>query len=320
MATLEEVGIKAGVGRSTVSRVLNGNGYVKKETKDKVIKAVKELEYYPNEIARQFKLNRTNLIVLMVPTIYHPFFSKLSECIEKELFQRKYSMIILCSQGNLNKELKILEMTKQKKVDGIIFVTHQIHKNIDEKLPIITIDRHLNNKIPYVSSDNYNSSVKAIQHLIDKGCRKIGFLGGKTLVESEVSKRYAAYCDMMERNNMANISYFNVFNHGEEMEIARKFLQRNIDIDGVFCTSDTLAKCMYDNALLLNKNIPEDLKIIGFDGVMGFWNLHPKLTTVVQNMEGISKSVVEILFKEINNQEYQIETIISAEIIIGETT
>lgn len=320
MVSVEDVARHAKVGRSTVSRVINENGFVSAQAKERVLRAIEELGYVPNEMARSLKNKKSNIIALMVPTVFHPFFSRLADYIEQIFYESGYKLLLVSSQGDKNKEVAIIDMINKRQVDGIIFVTHHIHDGIDGNLPIVTIDRHLGENIPFVTSDNYGGATKALSHLHDKGCKKIGFIGGKTKVESEVKKRYEAYLDFVHKNNMEENAFYEIFSHGDEMKVTKEFLSRHKDVDGLFCASDVLARSAYDNALLTGKTVPHDLKIVGFDGVLGFWSSHPEITTVAQNMEALSRECFSVMIQRIKGLPYNIKTQIPVELRIGATT
>lgn len=130
-------------------------------------------------------------MALLVPVIDHPFFSKIAYYIEDELDKNGYSLLVSSSQSRQSKEYAMIEKLKKKDVDGIIFITHYDYKDEDlSSLPVVSMDRHFDN-VPFVTSDNFDSSVKACEWLLAQGCRKVAYIGGKTLVGSEVMERNA---------------------------------------------------------------------------------------------------------------------------------
>ena len=161
--TIKDVAKHAGVGVGTVSRVINNEKAVGAKTRMKVLEAMKALNYLPNNMASQLRRNETRIIALLVPVVNHPFFAKLAYYVEDEADRFGYSVILVSSQQRVEKEAEIITRIKHKKVDGAVFVTHYIHNEEDLKdCPIISIDRVLGENIPYVTSDNYDATQKAM--------------------------------------------------------------------------------------------------------------------------------------------------------------
>ena len=122
-ATMKDVAALAGVGVGTVSRVINGVR-VKDSTKEKVLQAIAELQYEPDEYARGLKMNRSNTVALILPTIWHPFFSEFAYYVEETLTKANYKLLLCNADGSSEKEKEYIQMVKQSKVDGIIGITY----------------------------------------------------------------------------------------------------------------------------------------------------------------------------------------------------
>ena len=172
--TIKDVAKCAGVGVGTVSRVLNGGESVNEEKCLRVQEAIKKLNFVPNRMAVRLRKNASGLLALLVPVINHPFFAKFAYFAEDEASKYGYSLLLVSSQHRISKEEEILGRIKRREVDGAIFVTHYEHKEESLKdCPIVSIDRQLGKEIPYVTSDNYEATKKAVEFLIEKGCKKI---------------------------------------------------------------------------------------------------------------------------------------------------
>ncbi len=320
MATIKDVAIEAGVGVGTASRALSGGGSVKAETKQRIEDAAKKLGFVPNQQARNLKKQSTGCIAVLCPTIFHPFFAKMALYIEDEIYALGDRMVVVSSQDNLEKEKTILEMIEQKRVDGIIFITHYDHGDIDPTLPIVSLDRHFGAGIPYVTSNNYEISKAAVEKLIAGGSGKVGCVCGATVVESETKYRYEAYLDAMTEHSLPARLLKKQFRHGEEMRIMREFFEAYPDVDGIFAGSDMLANAAYHVARERGKRVPEDLQIIGFDGVLDEWRGHPQLTTVEQDIPALAREAVNLLMKRIKREEVPARVEVPARIVEGETT
>ncbi len=320
MATIKEVAALAGVGTSTVSRFINQSGYVSEAQKEKIQAAIRELNYRPNYSAKSLKAQQSNMVALFIPTIAHPFFCKIAYFVEHYLQEAGYRTIMISSQNDRKKETDALIMLENRQIDGAIFITHHDYSDIDATLPIVTVDRHLADGIPCITSDNHASSYRAVQYLIQKGCKKVGFLGGQPRAESEVLQRYYAYLSAMADAGMTARICFEDFKHGEEKQVAERFIQAYPDVDGVFVTSDVLANALFQCAFARNVKVPEDLKIISYDGILADWVSHPVFTCVRQDLDGMAKAAVGELLHRINGEPYKTKIYIPCTFVEGETT
>lgn len=320
MAGMKDVARVAGVGIGTVSRVLNGSGYVSEEAKNKVLEAMRSLNYTPNYNAQSLKWQRTKVIGVFVPTINHPFFAEVVQNIEALLDALGYKIMLVCSQGNAEKESSVIQLIVRNRMDGAIFITHHKHEDISPEFPIVTLDRHLGKYIPCITSDNYDATRKAVEYLISCGCKKIGYLGGKPSVESEVSQRLAGYKAAVSRHNLNEYVLFEDIKHGDEWGYASKYIGLYGDTDAAFVSGDMLALSLYNQVISAGKRIPEDFKIVSFDGNLSGWISKPKFTFVKQNIPALCQVIIEQLLKKINKQEFQERIIVPSDFIVGETT
>lgn len=320
MAGMKDVARIAGVGLGTVSRVLNGSGYVSDEAKCKVLEAMRSLNYTPNYNAQSLKWQKTKVIGVFVPTISHPFFAEVVQNIESLLDKQGYKIMLVCSQGSAEKESSVIQLIVRNRMDGAIFITHHEHEDISPEYPIVTLDRHLGKHIPCITSDNYDATYKAVEYLISLGCRKIGYLGGKPSVESEVSQRLAAYKAAVGAHNLKEYVLFEDIRHGDEWDYASKYLKLYGETDAAFVSGDVLALNLYNQAVSDGRSIPQDFKIVSFDGNLNGWVPKPKFTFVKQNIPALSQMIIEQLLKKINKQEFQEKIIVPSDFIVGETT
>ena len=320
MAGIKDVAKLAGVGVGTVSRVLNKSGYVSQPVIERVNQAMKELKYTPNFSARSLKTQKTNLIGLFVPTIYHPFFCAIAQQLVSLLDKEGYKLMLVCSQDSVEKENSVISLVAQNRMDGAVFFTHQKHDDISPEYPIVTMDRHLGEHIPCITSDNYKSSYSAVEYLISRGCKKVGYLGGRPGVESEVTYRVKAYLDVMHSRGMEERALFEEVAHGDEKSYAQKYFDMYGDVDGILVSGDLLALSYYTTAVNAGRKVPEDLKIISYDGVLFDWQPKPTFTSVKQNLEELAKAIVEQLVNKINGRPFEQKIIIPSSFALGETT
>ena len=293
-ATIKEVAAKSGVGIGTVSRVLNNSPQISEATRKKVLKAIKELDYVPNVAGKRLSQKKSYVIAVLVPVIDHPFFARLVSNLEIEADKKGYSLLLATSQHRIEKEHEILRRLQQGEADGALFVTHYEHHEDEFKgLAIVSIDRHLGKNIPVVTTDNYEATKKAIEHLIEKGCKKIAYLGTKPNQVSEVSLREKAYEDVCKKHNMPLMIVNQNVGHGEENKLIDELFNSYKEFDGVFVSGCTLATLLYNRMKLMGIEQPLDL---------------------------MAKKCVELLIDKINGKEVESLSKFNCRFIKGETT
>jgi len=318
--TIKDVAKYAGVGVGTVSRVINNEKAVGEKTRKKVLEAMKALNYSRNNMAFRLRKNETRIIALLVPVINHPFFAKLAYYVEDEASKFGYSVILVSSQQKVDKETEIITKIIHREVDGAVFVTHYMHEEEDlQNCPIVSIDRTFGENIPYVTSDNYDATKKAIKYMIERGAQRIGFIGSKPLVTSEVMERERAYLDVMAEYNMPIRMVNAPIHHGEETVVVTDFMEKHADVDGVFVSGYTLSQVFYDEMLYHGKKIPEDLQIVSYDGIFKQWGIG-NITSVEQPIEEMARQVVRLLIKKIHGEETSKRTVLKTKFVLGTTT
>ncbi|WP_273852067.1 LacI family DNA-binding transcriptional regulator [Guptibacillus spartinae] len=316
---IEDVAKVAGVSPTTVSRVLNNRGYIGDKTREKVHKAMEELNYYPNEVARSLFIKKTFLIGLIFPTTSNPFYGQLIFHLENIAASLGYKVLLCNSQGREDKERGYLKMLQRNQVDGIIAGAHNkgIKEYEDPNLPVVGIDRYLSKKIPVVSSDNYQGGEKATQLLINKGCKTIIHINGPISLETPANKRRKAYEEVMKNNQLTPLTY----EYDSNDSVFSRLFNENPEVDGIFASDDLIASRVMQEARRRGIDIPTQLKVIGYDGTETTRLLLPELSTVEQPIRDIAVIALEILLKQINNEEdFQSETIIPVRLIESDTT
>lgn len=323
---IQDVAKHAGVSPTTVSRVLNNRGYISEQTRKKVHESMKELNYYPNEVARSLFIKKTFLIGLVFPTTNNPFYGQLIFHLENTCASLGYKVLLCNSQSREDKEINYLKMLQRNQVDGIIAGAH--NRGIEEyeipKLPVVGIDRNLSSTTPVVSSDNYDGGKQATQMLLNKGCKKIIHINGPNFLETPANLRRRAYEDVMKSNQLNPRTYEFPYKATPEIvqEIIIKLFNENPEVDGIFASDDMIASKVIEEAKKRKINIPVDLKVIGYDGTDTTRILLPELSTVQQPIKEIAEKAVEILMLQINGKhdQVQLETILPVTLIDSQTT
>lgn len=320
-ATMADVAKLAGVGVGTVSRVINKDKSVSDKSRKKVLEAIEALEYKPNRIAASLKKNETKIIALLVPVIDHPFFARFAEFVADEADKFGYTILLVSSQGREQREEEILERIRSREVDGAVFVTHFMHSPEDfAGCAVVSFDRILSDDIPYVTSDNYDSTTRALEYLFERGARKLGFVGSKPLVPSEVSERHRAYEDFTKAHGLENRSVYEVISHGEEGELSDRFLEEFGDSDGIFASNYTIAHVLYDELTARGRKIPEDVQLISYDVASSQWHNGKTLSCVEQPVEQLAREVVRLLVRKMAGENVETRNVYPTRFISGCST
>ena len=319
--TILDVAKKSGFAVGTVSRVLSNDKSVKDSTRQKILKVIDELHYIPNVNGARLRLKHSGVIAVMVPVINHPFFSEFVEYVEQIAMENKYSLLLVTSQMNKEREKEILKKIRQKEIDGAIFVTHYSH---DEKelinLPLVSIDRHLANFVPCITSNNYDSTKEAIEQLIASGAKKIGYIGTKPLVDSEVLLREKAYLDVIKEHQLEPRFMNEVIDHGEEEKLVDKFLDSYKDLDAIFASNSVLSQIVYSKLVSRGAKFPNDIQLIGYDGLVKEIRSLMPITTIYQPIQEMAKTAFRVLKQIIDEEEVDQIYVLNTTINKGITT
>ena len=294
--TMKDVAQEAGVALGTVSKVFNGIP-VGDSYRTKVEDAAKKLGYQVNQYARGLRAGSTFTAALILPGVNHPFFASLAQHVCEALAARGYRMLLYVTASNPESEQACVNMVRQNKADGIIGLTYN-PLVVDENLPFVGIDRSFRHDIPCVSSDNYSGGRMAAEKLIELGCTRLAFLRTGSARPGEADKRGDGF-EMACRARQVPYDVLRI-NDEDDFLRFRDFLLDHrqgdkLDIDGIFCSTDLLAwkiQCMLEE---MGLRVPEDVQIIGFDGIRRFGGESFYCSTIVQPVQKIAETAVDLL-------------------------
>jgi len=331
--TLKDVAKLAGVSTKTVSRVVNNQGEIRKETRERVQVAIEQLDYRPNVLARSLIHQRTNTLGVVAWGI--DFFgpSRTVVGIEQQAHQLDYSLFLnLMDLPDGGDSEQLLDTLITHRVDGIIWAVPEVGDNrawlesstLDQLPPIVFLSMKPRPGLAVVAVDNFSGAKQATQHLIDQGRRKIGIITGP-LAWWEARERYAGWESVMHQADIATPSSLVV--EGEWSATAgehglRMLLNQEPDIDAVFASSDQIALGALSTAHRLGLRIPRDLAIVGFDNIPESACFWPPLTTVYQRLIDVGRIAVQTLHRmiEANRQlrtpEEATITLVKPELIV----
>ena len=302
MPSIIDVAKAAGVGIATVSRVINNSGYVKTETRQKIEKVIAEIGYVPNEIARSMTLQKNNIVAFILPNSTHLFFGELLYYVEEELFNQGYKMMVCNSSMQQEKDIAYIDLLKKNRVDAIILLTNNdVESHLNKRLPIVSFDRKFEG-VPYVASDNYAGGVMAAEHLVKMGAKHLMFIGDDaqgvhSKVQTEVSKRRIGFFDECKRRGITDVTNveYPLGNYIYIPDYIHQIIKTKKQVDGIFCVSDVAAAEVIRNLEKNGRRVPEDVRVIGFDGGRSNVNLGKRITSIGQSPKLIAEAIAEII-------------------------
>ena len=319
--TMKDVAKLAGVSVGTVSRVINQKQGIKEITLKKVQQAIDELGYIPDVYARGMKKNKTETIALIVPSVWHPFFGEFAFHVEVELSKKGYKLL-LCNISGPKRELDYITMLQQNKVDGIIAITYSpIEDYLSSNIPFVSIDRTYEDKaIACVSSDNQKGAELAAQVLISKGGTHFGFIGGHNKTINETKKRRLFFektileagfpCEVLDLEEPYD-------NFLEEVEV---FLRQHPEIDALFTINDFTAIDAISILEKLGKKVPEDVQVVGYDGIRQAEERTHYLSTIRQPIEEMATEAVQCLLDILDKKDRPLQITLPISYLEGKTT
>lgn len=306
MATIKDVSKLAGVSVATVSRVLNQNGYVHTDTEQKVLKAIKALNYTPNFVARSLSNKKTSTVGLLVPDITNPFFPELARAVEDVMQLYGYTVILCNSDESTAKEKQYIEILKQKYIDGLIVASNALSiEDVREfDMPVVVVDRMVEgDTIPTVMSDNRQGARMATEFLLGQGCRKIAHIRGpEHLLNAE--ERCQGYLDIVQHVDWFDRSLIisGKYEMKQAMEATLELLTLHPDVDGIFAGNDMMAIGAMRAVQVLGRTIPYEIEIVGYDGIALGEIVFPELTTIAQPIYDMGALAARMLIKQIEKQ------------------
>lgn len=314
--TLKDIAEKLNVSVSTVSRAVNNKSYVKEETRQKVLQALKEYHYVPNEIARSLKSQSTKTIGVIIPDICEVFFGQVIKGIDEVVSQAGYTIIVSDSGESKTNEERDLEMLFQKRVDALVLATVELKgkkvlRFLESDIPVVFIDNLpvIDREIDCVMIDNEKASSIAMRHLIGLGHREIAVIIG-SIEETTGYDRMIGYKNALREAGIPVderlIAYGNYKeNKGYECMCALLDNMEEAPFTAVYVTSEMMTfgaiKAINDRGL----RIPDDISLIGFDVHDKTGLVVPGITTVRQPENQIGTQTGKLLIQQLHNKNSQ---------------
>lgn len=290
--TIRDVARRAGVGVATVSRVLNGSERVTEETRQKVLDAIRELNFTPNTVARQLSIGKTFTIGVATPFFTYPSFVERIAGIQEALDTSEYTLVLYSVRTLEQLQWQFRELATQKRVDGLIvlslpFPAEEIKRSAPD-FPVVAVDNDPQPHYPYLIIDDIKGGRLATNYLIDRGHRKIGFIGDhieKPISFTSTRRRLEGFTQALHKAGLLyNPDWVWYGEHSREAarEYARRILSLPDRPTAIFASIDTLAFGVLAAAGDLGLRVPDDVAVIGFDDIQAADIMN--MTTVRQHL------------------------------------
>ena len=340
-STLSDVAKSVGVTSMTVSRVINENGYVSEETREKVLLAVREMNYRKNGLARNLKRQFTETVGLVLGDISNPYSTELARAVRETLIHRGFNLFICISEHSAKEDIVAFKSLADHSVDGIIVATRSNESGdnylrgiVESNLPVVIIGRDFYHaEVDFVSPDNLTGGFEATRHLIDLGHERIGFIGASLKGGSSL-KRLQGYLKALEHHHI-EIDERLITGRNENVSEVPGYSTEEIGFEGmkrlltlpkpptaIFARNDFTAIGAMSAIKEAGLRIPEDISIVGFDDISLAVRTSPPLTTVRQPMRLEGQIAAEMLLERIEGTEKKSrqERVLNCELIVREST
>jgi DNA-binding LacI/PurR family transcriptional regulator len=312
---IKTVAQKAGVSTATVSRVISEHTGVREKTRKKVLKAIKELNYEINAVARSLRQKKTNIIGIIVGNVLSQFYSIIAKSVEDIANKSNYNVILCNGDDNPEKELRYLKVLKSNRVDGIILTPTGKNANyvnwlIESGTKVVLLDRLIEGlDCDAVLIDNENGAYNAVKHLIDQGYKKIAIINGY-INRTTGRGRLNGYLKALSEAGIPkddNLIKIGDFKKSSGIDLARELLKSTNRPEAIFVTNIDMTLGALITIKKMGLKIPDDIGVIGFDDPD--WNiiLDPPLTAVNQPVYNIGSTAAELLIKKIEGEEVSIK-------------
>ncbi len=325
---IHDVAKKAGVSISSVSRVINNNYPVSKKTREKVERAIEELSYVPNQVARSLKTKRSFNIALVVPGITNPFFLNMGETIIARLKEEGFIVSLFNTAGDYREERNILENIIARNMDGIIIVDPSI-ENIESdylsslagRSRLLVINSFSKDQdFNYISYDERIGILEGLRQLHGLGRDRILFIRGDRSLSYDL--RQDIYLKFLEEEGLDFMEVLDVgrANSDEIIEITReKFRSRPLDFNAVLASNDLMAIGAIEGIKDQGYLVPEDVAVIGVDNILMSKYLRPRLSTVDLNMMAVGERAAEVILNLVKGSEAEYKEVYKTRLIVRET-
>lgn len=306
MATIDDVSKRAGVSRSTVSRVVADNGYVSEEKRRAIQKAIAELGYRPNTLAQALRSNRSNMIGAVVVDVGTPYFANMVYGLQRATRKAGKALLVSSGYADQDEEARAIIELVDRSCDGIVlYLERPLRTDVADilrqaRIPVVTIGRKDETVARgAVTLDNFGGARAAMNFLIEQGHRRIVHLSGQPEFGDTVARLEGIAAALAEHGmTMADITVVNgIFHQDFGYSATMDLLDQGHDFTAIFAADDDMAAGVLLALRHAGKSVPDDVSVIGFDDAFHARHLWPPLTTIRQPIDEIGETAADLLLK-----------------------
>ncbi|WP_319777072.1 LacI family DNA-binding transcriptional regulator [Maridesulfovibrio sp.] len=329
MSTIHDVARLAQVSTATVSRVINSPENVRKETREKVLRAMKMCNYKYNALARGFATKKSNTIGLILPSINNPVFAESTLGVQEFAEKQQIKVILGNTSYKASQEKSLIKALRESQVDGLIITTTDpkgdiIKSLVTEKIPFVLLFSTIKGgEISAVGVDNYRGGYVATEHLISLGHRRIGMIAGTFSVTDRSYHRWHGYRQCLKDHGIAydkDLLVQTEYSLAGGRDSIKRLLGLETPPSAVFCSNDYIALGAIKGARESGLTLPEDLSIVGFDDMPTASYMVPALTTVRQPAYEMGRRACELLLQIMETPEKTVQHMMETKLVVREST
>lgn len=310
MATMKDVARLAGVSTSTVSHVINNNRFVSESVREKVLTAVKQLNYAPSALARSLKLNQTHTIGMLVTTSNNPFYAEVVRGVERSCYERGYSLILCNTEGDACRMNQSLETLLQKRVDGLLVMCTEDYRPSQQlfsrypALPTVMMDwAPFEGPNDVIQDNSFLGGETATRHLIERGYTRIACIAGPR-DKTTAQNRIEGYRSAMKQAGLPIPSGYEIYSDFEfsgGLHAMQQLLALPEPPHAVFTCNDAMAVGVYQALYQAGLQVSRDVAVVGYDDIDMARFMTPPLTTVHQPKDELGELAVDTLLHRLVN-------------------
>jgi DNA-binding LacI/PurR family transcriptional regulator len=326
---MKDVARLAGVSTSTVSRVINSSIPVDEETRVKVEKAIKQINFKPNLVARGLRMKSANLIGIVVPELQHETFTSFIKYTEESAEAQGYNLVIGSTNTNPDTEERFIENLIRRNIDGIIFSRvsdkSRVLNLLDRtQIPSVIIDRSLEREdIPAVVMDNYGAGVMAAEHMLSLGHLRFACIAGP--LDISINRdRLAGFRDTIGSRG-GRLDDKCIFEGNFKFESGGRgvdyLVDTGADFTALWAQNDYMAIGAMNRFIARGISVPADVSLMGLDNIEHSWMIKPALTTIAQPFQKMCENAVDLIIRMSRKEKLEkIRIVLDPELVIRETT
>lgn len=301
---MSDVARLAGVAKMTVSRVINGTVTVSGETARRVQRAITQLNYQPNELARAFRGQRSRSIGLIIPYLYDSFFANCAHAVTAVAKEHGYSVVITTSDEDAETEHDAISQMLRRSVEGVLVIPARLHQSrlartLFGRTPVVAFDRPVSDpSVDTVLVQNSAGSRKIVQHLIEHGHKKIAFMGLNRALFT-INARFLGYRHALQETQLQENAFFGCDSQEDTLRALRTMLEGRNPPTAIFASNTLATRYVLAALVHLGTKMPSDVAFAGFDDFEMAEFTNPPLTVVRQPAQEMGRVATSLLFDRI---------------------